>query len=160
MDKSSLEALIKWLEIWSAIFGVGVVVGVAGESYFGIRLLWNSWKLQRIQTVESEQLRAGIAQANVRAAEANEKAEREHLELIRIEQRFAPRRLTAEEKTRITTKLSAFPARRVEIVEAKDDDPEVKGFVIDIFSAFNDAHWESRVITDPQHVSRVLTGML
>lgn len=98
MDKSSLEALIKWLEIWSAVFGVVVVLGVAGESFFGIRLLWNSWKLQRLQMAESEVLRSDVAQANARAAEANRKAEEEKVARLKIEAQLAPRQLSSHQE--------------------------------------------------------------
>ena len=53
MDKSSLVELINWLEKMSALFGVIVAIGVVGESYFGVRLLWNNFKLQRIQETEN-----------------------------------------------------------------------------------------------------------
>lgn len=160
MDKSSLEALIKWLEIWSAVFGVLVVVGVAGESFFGIRLLWNSWKLQQIQSADNARLLSDVAQANARAEEAKRDATVANLELSRIERRFAPRRLSFEEKKRIAAKLGEFAPRSVTIVEARFDDPEEKDFVIDLVHIFNEAHWESRITTDPQHISRTLTGLL
>lgn len=63
MDKSSLEALIRWLEIWSAVFGLIVVIGVAGESFFGIRLLWNTWKLQHIQNAEATEAQRKLVEA-------------------------------------------------------------------------------------------------
>jgi len=116
-------------------------------------------ELERMR-LETAQANARAAEANQRAAEANEKAEREHLELIKIERRFAPRKLSGEEKERIAAKLGAFAPRTVAVVEARYDDPEVKDFVVDLLHVFNDAHWESRVTTDPQHFSRVLTGVL
>jgi hypothetical protein len=112
MDKSSLEALIRWLEIWSAVFGVIVVIGVAGESYFGIRLLWNNWKLQRIQAGENAQLLVDVATANARAeeakraaAEANEKAERERLERLKIEKKLAPRAFNSYQRETMLKQL-------------------------------------------------------
>jgi hypothetical protein len=71
MDKSSLESLIRWLEVWSAVFGVIVVVGVAGESFFGIRLLWNNWKLQVLQQKEIADLKLELQkQINLATAKA------------------------------------------------------------------------------------------
>ena len=85
IDKSSLETLIRSLEIWAAIFGVIVVVGVAGESFFGIRLLWNNWKLQRLQASDNARLLNDVAQANARAEDARRAAAEANLELARAE---------------------------------------------------------------------------
>jgi hypothetical protein len=62
MDKSEIEALLARLDVWLLIFGVIVVVGVAGESFFGIRHWWNSRKLQAIQNSENEAQRAEIGE--------------------------------------------------------------------------------------------------
>jgi len=93
MDRSSLEALIRWLEIWSAIFGVIVVIGVAGESFFGIRLLWNNWKLQRLQAGENARLLEDVAEANARVAEAERETAEANLEIAKL---TTPRRLLPE----------------------------------------------------------------
>jgi hypothetical protein len=112
MDKSSLEALIRYLEIGAAIFGVIVVVGVAGESFFGIRLLWNDWKLQRLQAVESEAQEGVIARLN------NETA--------RLQKDLAWRILTEEEKAEIVSKLKPFASQRIDIFTYLGD-PEADG---------------------------------
>jgi hypothetical protein len=52
MDKAQLDTLLGRIDVWLLIFGVVVVVGVAGESFFGIRHWWNSRKLQAIQRAE------------------------------------------------------------------------------------------------------------
>jgi hypothetical protein len=156
-----------WIKSLLGIGEVAVVVGVMIEGLADGGIFLASGKLQMIQVSELEHMRLATAQANERAAEANEraaeaneKAEREHLELIRIERRFAPRKLSAKEKERISAKLAGFTARTITVIEARNDDPEVKDFVIDLLHIFNDAHWESKVTIDPQHFSRVLTGIL
>jgi hypothetical protein len=92
MDKSELETLLSKIDIWLLVFGVIVVIGVAGESFFGIRHWWNSRKLQSLQQLENDTQRAEIvrlsketADANVRASEANQKAEEEKLARIKLE---------------------------------------------------------------------------
>jgi hypothetical protein len=143
MDKSSLETLIRWLEIWSAIFGVVVVIGVAGESFFGIRLLWNNWKLQRLQGLESESFRAEIAQANARAADANEKAEREQLERIKIQEQLAHRILRPEAEKRLSDQFRAMGKQRVELFALLNHD-EVVWIRDQIAAAMREADWDAR----------------
>jgi hypothetical protein len=156
MDKSSLEALIRWLEIWSAIFGVIVVVGVAGESFFGIRLLWNNWKLQRIQGAEADALRGDVAGANERAADANARAkdaearvaeatvkvEQERTARLKLQAKIADRRLTDEQRHRIQDALSAHPAYAVTVV-SRLTDTEGKIYGADFIDALKAAGWNA-----------------
>src|SRR2546426_8038734 len=109
MDKTELEALLARIDIWLLVFGIVVVVGVAGESFFGIRHWWNSRKLQALQNAESlaqqgeiERLKKesgstleraanaekqaaqageGTAKASAQAAAANERATKLELEV-------------------------------------------------------------------------------
>jgi len=75
VDKGELETLLSRIDIWLLLFGIVVVVGVAGESFFGIRHWWNSRKLQAIQQRENEALRGEIARLNKDANEAKVKLE-------------------------------------------------------------------------------------
>lgn len=80
MDKSQIQTLLARIDVWLLVFGVIVVVGVAGESFFGIRHWWNSRKLQTIQEAEERQREETIAKLNQEAAalrrEAQEQAAR------------------------------------------------------------------------------------
>ena len=101
------------------VFGVIVVVGVAGESFFGVRIWWNNRKLHTLQNAESERLRGDVASANVRAeeakeqaaraneraAEANKVAEQERLARLRLEATLAPRSLTPEQQRTLAAAL-------------------------------------------------------
>jgi hypothetical protein len=60
VDKTELEALLARIDIWLLVFGIVVVVGVAGESFFGIRHWWNSRKLQAVQEKENLALQKEI----------------------------------------------------------------------------------------------------
>src|SRR5438876_1144476 len=78
VTKEALETLIGHLEVWALIFGAIVVIGVAGESIFGVRIWWNSRKLQAIQRTENLKLQTTlatlqkeVANADARIAEAN-----------------------------------------------------------------------------------------
>ena len=74
MDKAQIEALLARIDVWLLIFGVIVVVGVAGESFFGIRHWWNNRKLEAIQHTEDQQREEEIARLNKEAGAARETA--------------------------------------------------------------------------------------
>jgi hypothetical protein len=67
VDKAQIEALLARIDVWLLVFGIVVVVGVAGESFFGIRHWWNSRKLQIMQRVEDQQHEGAIAGLNKEA---------------------------------------------------------------------------------------------
>ena len=137
MDKAELEALLARIDVWLLVFGIVVVVGVAGESFFGIRHWWNSRKLQAIQQSENEAQRTELArlaeqtaQANARAAEATRIAEAEKLARIKIEERLAARRISPKE-------FSAILAVEVD----KLFDIEAEPFSDDVIRTLTDSGW-------------------
>lgn len=80
--KAGLDKLLDSFEIWLLVFGILVVVGVAGESVFGIRTWWNNRKLHAIQQSIDDLRQAeskstaqaferDISLANKEAADAN-----------------------------------------------------------------------------------------
>ena len=77
MDKSQLEALLGKIDVWLLVFGAVVVIGVAGESFFGIRHWWNSRKLQAIQASEEQEREETIARLNREAADLHKQVEDE-----------------------------------------------------------------------------------
>lgn len=78
MDKSQIEAFLSRIDVWLLIFGVIVVVGVADESFFGVRHWWNSRRLQTIQRTEDQQREQQIARLNKEAGEARKTAGEAH----------------------------------------------------------------------------------
>jgi hypothetical protein len=58
------------------------------------------------------------------------------------------------------TKLVKLAGCKVTIVEARDEDSEAKDFVVDLANILKDAHWDSRITTEPQRVYRTLVGLL
>jgi hypothetical protein len=169
MDKAGLEALLARIDIWLVVFGAVVVVGVAGESFFGVRHWWNSRKLQALQNAESEaqhgeiarlnnetakardsaakaeaqatQAGEGTAKALANAAAANERAGKLELEaasqreraakaehdLLEIQERLAPRRITASQQGKLTADLRSLALRKV-VVLTVSLDPETVSF--------------------------------
>jgi hypothetical protein len=57
VTKEALQTLISQLEVGALIFGVIVVIGVAGESVYGVRIWWNNKKLHKLERAENEELR-------------------------------------------------------------------------------------------------------
>src|SRR5271157_1636483 len=76
MDKAQIEALLARIDVWLLVFGIVVVVGVAGESFFGIRHWWNSRKLQAIEESEDRKREGIIAKLNQEAGEAQKNCRR------------------------------------------------------------------------------------
>jgi hypothetical protein len=146
MDKSELETLLSKIDIWLLVFGVIVVIGVAGESFFGIRHWWNSRKLQSLQQLENDTQRAEIvrlsketADANVRASEANQKAEEEKLARIKLEERLAWRRISPKEYPAFVAALKPFKRSVVEVT--KLGEVEAGQFADDVVKMFADSEW-------------------
>jgi hypothetical protein len=160
MDKSELEALLARIDIWLLIFGAIVVVGVAGESYFGVRHWWNSRKLQALQNAENlvqqgeiERLRSEsasirsdtakaierAAHAEQQAAESNKIAEQERLARVKIEERLAPRRIGPKEHAALVSALKPYRGAVVEVT--KLGDLEAGQFADDIVSVLTEAGW-------------------
>lgn len=97
------------LEDWVATFRmsgeVAVIVGVMIEGLADGGIFLAAGKLRMIQAAELEGMRLEVASANARAAEANQKAERERLERLKLEEKLAPRRLSRESGKIIVSKL-------------------------------------------------------
>jgi len=159
VNKLELEALLARIDIWLLVFGVVVVIGVAGESYFGIRHWWNSRKLQVLQNTENlaqqgeiERLKkesAGIrsdtaraleraAHAEQKAAESNRIAEEERLARIKIEEKLAPRQITSEQQAKLSLKLKPLIGKKVDITILSGN-PETDKFGHSLVSALRAA---------------------
>ena len=122
MDKTQIEALLARIDVWLLVFGVIVVIGVGGESFFGIRHWWNSRKLQALQRASDLAQERAIADARKDAAEANEKANSFQLQIAQANERAAKaeketaelrdkmkgRRLSAIQKTKLSALLKPF----------------------------------------------------
>jgi hypothetical protein len=153
MTKPQLESLLDALSggiQWVGIFAALLTFGAAA---LGIWHMTSSRKLRAIEAAESkereatrlaesearraeiarltrdaEEARRGIAEAQARAAEAGEKAERERLERVKIEEKlaavdakYAPRRLTDAQIEKLTSMLSNGSGLRVRLVHPLND---------------------------------------
>jgi hypothetical protein len=70
---------------------------------------------------EAEAARGAIAEANARAAEANEKAEQEQLARLTLEQSLAPRSITVTQGEALVAELKDFDGQVCEFVTYGDD---------------------------------------
>src|ERR1700722_1878621 len=101
MDKTQLQAALEHIDVWLLIFGVIVVIGVGGESIFGIRHWWNSRKLQAILQNEEREREERIEELNKEAAQLRKDADT-------LEAQIAPRRLDLEQQTKIVENCKGF----------------------------------------------------
>ncbi len=141
MDKTELEAVLARIDIWLLVFGIIVVVGVAGESFFGMRHWWNSRKLQALQQAENDEQRAEIARLTKAAGEAmeraanaeretaelNRKAEQERLARIKIEEKLAPRLVSAEQAVKLKAALVPMNGKSL-VLNVITGNPENEAF--------------------------------
>src|SRR5689334_429457 len=85
--KASLEGIIGNIDVWLLVFGMFVVIGVAGESVFGIRAWWNNRKLQAVQQQIDDTRQTEAARFNKEAGDANKEAglAKKEAELARLD---------------------------------------------------------------------------
>jgi hypothetical protein len=153
MDKSQIEALLARIDVWLLMFGVIVVIGVAGESFFGIRHWWNSRKLQAIQSADDLAQEHAIADARKEAAEANAKAGSFQLQIAQANERAAnaelelaklkaPRVLTEGQQRELLAALKPFPDTAISI-EFEYADGEAKALAMQLWGVLNKAGWKA-----------------
>jgi hypothetical protein len=155
MDKAQIVATLERIDVWLLVFGIIVVIGVGGESIFGIRHWWNSRKLQTIQeneerkreeTVASLKEKTAIAEERagsfqLQIAQANERAANAELELAKLK---APRVLTETQQRELIGKLKAFPGTVIAI-DFEYADGEAKTLAMQLFVVLGKAGWKPSI---------------
>jgi len=180
MDKAALEALIDVLDKWATFFTLLVVIGVGGELVVHIKSSRTSKRLIALQheeekrreteiarlTTEAERARREraaadlrIAEAQQRAAEANQKAEEERLARLKIEEKLAPRHMTADQQQAIAGKLKAFAGQKLNVFVYASDQ-EVVRFANSLIPALQSAGWVLSVSAGQEGAARAVPGML
>ncbi len=158
VDKAQLEALLARIDIWLLVFGAVVVIGVAGESYFGIRHWWNSRKLQAIQNTEnlgqqaeierlkseSASIRSGTANAIERAAHAEQEAAdakrrqaEAEIQLEKVRKKQEARGVPSD----IILATKNAPHGKV-LIEYQDGPPETRLFTLNLWQHLRMAGWD------------------
>lgn len=73
-QRNGFETRLNGFEVWLLIFGAFVVIGVAGESLYGIRTWWNNRKLREVNLQIEKYRESETALFNQKAGEALERA--------------------------------------------------------------------------------------
>lgn len=111
------------LSAGNILYPLLVAIGVFGEVTSGVIHIFFDTRLSDLRSQERRvyetvlaQLRKDAAEANARAAEANEKAEEERLARVKIEERLAPRQLSQEQRQSISVRLLPLIHKRVGLI--------------------------------------------
>ncbi|MBN8982776.1 MAG: hypothetical protein J0I29_16105 [Rhizobiales bacterium] len=139
--------------------------GVLATAFIGMVSFAATWAHSRWQAELSDQKEARaiierresderIAEAQARAAEANQKAEAERLERIKIEERLADRKITDQQFATIVAKVKDYAGQQYEVVTYWDS-REPLALANRIANALNLAGW---VLSQPQNASFMLGG--
>jgi hypothetical protein len=144
---SSYEIWALWSQILIMATAV-VALLYAGVSYKALRYANQKNKVQEVldETTKRESdekiadLNLQIAKANERASAANETAEREKLERLKLEARLAARTLTASPKEQLVNTLSQFSGVETDVV-IFEGTPEVYEFANEIVGILEMAKW-------------------
>ncbi len=108
--RDAIGTLLDSFEVWVIIFGILVVVGVGGETVYGVRIWWNNRKLHTIErsiddlrqteiaalTSSGESIRLEMKGADARIAEAQRAAAEAQRNLALAEQHSAEANAKAE----------------------------------------------------------------
>jgi|SRR5579871_38810 len=163
-QREILEAVLSKIDVWLLVFGIFVVIGVGGESVFGIRAWWNSRKLHSVQMAiesfrqeetakfisqaaeadrdaglarkETELLKLELAKTTERAANADKSAAESKLALEKLKQ---PRRLTPEQQTEIASKVRSFGG--INFDTALTIGPESQSLLLQVEETLKSAGW-------------------
>jgi hypothetical protein len=138
--RSQLEGILSRFEIWLLVFGALVVIGVAGESFFGIRTWWNNRKLQEVSGQIDQYRQSQIAEALKQAAEAN-------LARTKIEQQLADRTITSQQREKLLTILRERRGRHVRVDSLLSEGREALAYALKLAAIFHDAGWD---VVQPQ----------
>jgi hypothetical protein len=104
-------------------------------------------------------MRLETAQANARAAEANEKAEHERLERLKIEEKLSKRILSREQQLQIIDELRPFAGKsRVEVFAYINLD-EVVWLREQIWNTLREAGWDARGNVNSRVAASLVNGI-
>jgi len=151
-ELESAKYWLSWIEAGSSIALLLVAIGV-GYEFVANRLERPlRAKLDIAREAEMTQLRKDTAEANARAAEANRKAEEEHVARLKIETQLAPRRLTSFQEEVIIRSLEGYknaPLKTVCMIDIAvygNNDSEAFDFARELWSAFGKAGCKSNFV--------------
>jgi hypothetical protein len=118
--RDAIEGVLSRIDVYLLIFGVFVVVGVGGESFFGFWAWRSNRKLHTVQRDIEQSLQSQIARADQQSAEARKEAAELTTKNLQLEAAIAPRRLSERQLKGLAT-LTAFNNRTVAIKSYAND---------------------------------------
>jgi uncharacterized membrane protein len=122
---------------------IGLIVGLAIGIISTILIVW-------MGNIKEQYLRRDVANANQRAAEANEKAEKERLARMQIEEKLAPRFISQSHRDALIERLKQFAGIGIDIYVYPGGTPDAEPFSLQISSMLIEAGWQvglSNVVT-------------
>lgn len=164
MDKSALINAEYWLSVIAAaklvaafLVAIGVAIEFGGDwAARPFEKTISNAKEQQLAALRSETIRlsadadssrAQIANAQARAAEANQKAEEERLARVKIEKILEPRSMTEEQKTTFVELLKPFRGTVASVWRFQTASPETASFTIFITESLQGANWDARGVS-------------
>jgi hypothetical protein len=172
-----LEHRVEWAKVVAFVGWILIVVGVAGEMFAEVMISDADRNIEAFNTAtladerretalalaraaEAELTASGfdllIAEARKDAAESKKDAESERLARVRLQEDIAPRRLTSDERKKLS-EATAQSAGIVALIQYGGNDTEANAFGVDIATALSLAHWRP---TDPMEVLEMREGPL
>jgi hypothetical protein len=143
--KEIVDCFVNWHRPSLALVGaVLVTAGVFGEVFFSRLTVHTSRKLQ-------ERADSDIAQANERAARAEQASAEANLARVRLERQIAGRDIASDERNEIAEKLRTFAGQRIEIT-CSPLNHETLWFAGEVGRLLNQAGWLVEQILEP-HVA-------
>jgi hypothetical protein len=164
--EGAVDSLATWLEIFTALVVVGLIVeygpeifidivekkppssglvggllitiGVAGELLIGFRANRKEAELREVNDLI-------IAEANERAARAEQSAAEATLARVKIEEKLAPRKLTEAARADLVEALAPFEGRKVDVVIYDVYEDEVHRLGVSLDETFKLAGWRSQL---------------
>ncbi len=172
-ELESAKYWVSWIELGStiALFLVALGVGYefladrvaapfrkrieAARQQEVLQLQNETARLQKESTV----LTRDIADANERAAKANQIAEQERLARLKLEAALAPRGLTAEQMVTLTAAARKFSGQQIDFC-VYPNSTEINRIANEIGKALVDAGWTVNAFIKLGGSGRVVSGML
>lgn len=115
---------------------MGLIAGLVAGVVSTVLIVW-------MGNVKEGYLKRDVAHAQLSAAEANEKAEAEKLARVRLEKDVSPRRLTGEQRIKLTKLLEQYADPVGIVVVSAFLDSESSDFADDFNAAIADAKWKT-----------------
>jgi hypothetical protein len=143
MEKVQIQAALENIDVWLLIFGAIVVIGVGGESVFGIRHWWNSRKLQAIQETEARAQEEEIARLTDKSGVIEQENIKLNITLNRLKRSTGPRYLSRDEQDQLVKALSKYVITDV-VIEFEQGKTEAERFGEDFAAVFKRLHWNPR----------------